>query len=194
MGCDSGGYCSGGETPMHAVYLDAYHIDRFEVTNAKYSECVTENVCDAPENNFSSTRSSYYNNPEYANFPAIYISWYDAEKYCSWAGKRLPTEAEWEKAAKGTAYFHVFPWGNEPLPDCSLTNFSINANNRCLGDTTQVGSYPTGASPYGVLDMAGNVREWVADWFDYYYYSNSPYYNPTGPSTGTFKVTRGGGG
>jgi formylglycine-generating enzyme required for sulfatase activity len=176
-----------GEGPAHSVYLDAYYIDRYEVTNEQYMDCVDEKKCDWPANISSKTRPGYYGNPEFGDFPVIYVSWDMARAFCTWRGVRLPTEAEWEKAARGVDS-RSYPWGETDV-DCSRANY-----NACGGDTVEVGSYESGKSPYEMYDMAGNVWEWVADWYQEDYYAtlgNNPS-NPPGPAAGSERVIRGG--
>jgi formylglycine-generating enzyme required for sulfatase activity len=172
-----------GNSAIHTVTLDAYWIDQTELTNGMYQKCVEDGKCSNPANNSSPTRSSYFGNSDFDDYPVIYVNWDQANEYCQWAGRRLPTEAEWEKAAKGTTD-QIYPWGNNE-PNSNLVNFDLN-----VGDTTQVGSYPDGVSPYGALDMAGNVWEWVADYGASY--PPESVTNPKGPSTGEGRVLRGG--
>ena len=180
------------EKPQHTVLLDAFWIDRTEVTNAQYARCVAQGACKEPNNKSSFTRDFYFDNPEFSEYPVIFVSWQDAVTYCTWAGRRLATEAEWEKAARGLDTAHIYPWGYA-TPNCKLANIvDPSAWKHCVGDTSAVGSYPDGASPYDVLDMAGNVSEWVNDVYQSDYYSVSVYANPSGPSSGNVMVTRGG--
>jgi eukaryotic-like serine/threonine-protein kinase len=149
-----------------------------------YAHCVAAGSCTEPYDTKSYHGPNHYGNSQYADFPVVDVDWYQASAYCSWAGRRLPTEAEWKKAARGTDG-RIFPWGNQELR--TLANYNQN-----VGDATKVGSYPAGASPYGAFDMAGNVWEWVADWYSATYYQSSPSRNPTGPSLGQWRGLRGG--
>lgn len=167
------------QRPQHEVYLDAYWMDLTEVTNKQYLTCVDDGGCKSPG------EAQYYRDQELSNHPVAYVTWQDALDFCRWAGKRLPTEAEWEKAARGSDG-RIFPWGNSPANE-RLANYDDNVNK-----TTPVGSYPAGASPYGLQDMAGNVWEWVNDWYSIDYYRMSVRENPPGPETGDRKVLRGG--
>ncbi|MBI1294267.1 SUMF1/EgtB/PvdO family nonheme iron enzyme [bacterium] len=170
----------GNETPQRQIYLSTYQIARMPVTNAQYNVFVDATGHRTPEHWHGKEIPSGK-----ANHPVVNVSWHDAMAFCTWAGVRLPSEAEWEKAARGTDG-HIYPWGNQS-PDVKRCNF-----NRNVCDTTAVGSYPAGVSPYGVMDMAGNVWEWVHDWYQSDYYSVSPDSNPQGPATGICRVMRGG--
>ncbi len=186
MGSENGG---DDEKPAHTVYLDEFWIDQTEVTNAMYAKCIQEGVC------FEPLRIDYYEDPEFANSPVDYVTWYDANVYCTWAGRRLPTEAEWEKAASWddeNQVKRIYPWGDEI--DCSFANhYSENGlEDGCMGYPVNVGSYPAGTSFYGAFDMAGNVMEWVADWYSDTYYFEAPSDNPKGPEVGEYKLLRGG--
>lgn len=177
------------ELPAHEVYLSAYWMDQVEVTNGMYNLCVQTGACRPPAQVRSDNRAEYFGNPEFQDYPVVLVTWFDANAYCQWAERRLPTEAEWERAARGDDKRN-FPWGDE-LPNQYNSN-SLNI----VGDTTRVGTYAEGASPFGVLDMAGNVAEWVADRYRPDYYGISPFENPTGPDESVvfndLRVIRGG--
>jgi formylglycine-generating enzyme required for sulfatase activity len=176
MGSDAGD-ASNSERPQHAVYLNGFWIDRTEVSEDQAAQCVAAGVCTG----LFALRGS--------QLPTHYASWEEARIYCAWVEARLPTEAEWEKAARGTDG-RTYPWGNSE-PNNDIANYTVvhTTANRV---NEPVGTRLGGASPYGALHMAGNVWEWVADWFDATYYARSPYRNPTGPESGSEKVLRGG--
>lgn len=173
------------EHPQHRVYLDAFYMDKTEVTNAEYKRFVDATGYRAPDlwtwgNANGQIPVGLENHP-------VWVSWEDAAAYARWAGKRLPTEAEWEKTARGTDG-RTYPWGNDWDP-AKANTFEVAVGQ---GKTTPVGNYPAGVSPYGVLDMAGNLWEWCADWYSEDYYGRSPASNPTGPVSGIDRVLRGG--
>jgi formylglycine-generating enzyme required for sulfatase activity len=198
MGSESG---DTAESPVHTVHLDDYYIDVYEVTNGSYKACVDAMVCAQPHPRRASSdiNFAHYWSSTYDNYPVIYVSWKDANTYCEWREARLPTEAEWEKAARGGLEGTLYPWGN--TFDGSLANFCDSncpkeSANPDFDDgyavTAPVGSYsPNG---YGLYDMVGNVSEWVADWYaeDYYRTLPADVRNPLGPDTGSFRVMRGG--
>ena len=169
--------------------LPDYYIDKYEVTNGRYLEFVRGTGHRVPKHRHDSSKNLWQDGlmPESIGLlPVVNVDWFDAQAYCQWAGKRLPTEAEWEKAGKGTDD-RRFPWGNvEP------THKHLNFNQKWRGEQTlvPVGIYEPGKSPYGLYDMAGNVWEWVADWYDAVYYQRSPRINPQGPKKGIRKVLR----
>jgi len=176
------------ELPVHTACLSSFDMDVHEVTNAEYAACVGAGGCTAPFISSSSTRASYYGAPAYDDFPVIFVTWNQATAYCSWMEKRLPTEAEWEDAARGGLSGKRYAWGD--------TIGGADANYMDSGDpwdndTSQVEYYaPNG---YGLYDMAGNVYEWINDWFQLNYYSVSPTNDPPGPASGTSRGARGGG-
>jgi len=181
MGNDKG---NDDEKPAHTVTLAEFYMDKYEITNAQYTVCVNTGKCTPPHDTTSATRQDYYSNAAYQDYPVIRVDWSQAKAYCAWRGGRLPTEAEWEKAARGTDGW-TYPWGNEE-PNDTLLNY-----NSKVGDTIAIGSYLKGASPYGVMDMAGNVWEWTSS--DYKPY---PYKADDGREyllSNNSKVLRGGG-
>jgi formylglycine-generating enzyme required for sulfatase activity len=172
------------ERPRHEVWLDAYQMDIYEVTVARYARFLAATNREPP---------SYWETvklAEHGDRPVIGVDWADAEAYCKWAGKRLPTEAEWEKAARGTDE-RQYPWGNQK-PTSDLANYALGARFSYSQVLMPVGKYGRAASPYGLFDMGGNVWEWTQDWYDGAYYAKSSRKNPTGAGQGQFKVLRGG--
>ena len=171
--------------PNHLVFLDAYYIDMHEVTNAEYAVCVAAGKCRLPQYAGSKTREQYFGSVTFANFPVVNISWQDAADYCAFAKKRLPTEAEWERAGRGAEDNRRYPWGNGSPKSVNINTTQIP------GDTERVNIYAKGLSPYGAADMLGNVSEWVSDWYDAEWYKNDERENPKGPASGTEKTIRG---
>jgi hypothetical protein len=171
------------DAPQKTVYLGDYWIYKTEVTNSMYAFCVSVGACAPPVQELG---APVYDNPVYANYPVVGVSWDMAANYCSWIGGGLPTEAQWEKAARGSNGAQ-YPWGGAE-PNCDVGNFA-----GCIGAQTDVTKYAGGASQYDVLDMAGNVFEWVNDFYGENYYNNAPAENPTGPDSGEFRVVRGSG-
>jgi formylglycine-generating enzyme required for sulfatase activity len=185
MGKESG---SSNEKPVHTVILDAFWMDQSEVTNAMYTLCVVDGECNPPNSTGSSSRSSYYGKAANAHYPVIWVDWYQAAAYCAWAGRELPTEAQWEYAARGGLAQATYPWGNES-PSCMPGAQNGAQYLDCSpGDTIAVASFaPNG---YGLHDLAGNILEWVADWYGPY--SSETVDNPAGPAIGSNRVLRGG--
>jgi serine/threonine protein kinase len=184
LGSDEG---AENESPAHKVYLDAYYFDKYEMTNILYAACVNAGICKPP------SRTNYYSNPLYVNYPVVFVDWNMANDYCEWRGARLPTEAEWEKAARGPDGLK-YPWGNTPDANCKKSRSCGNVSYPNPGDEdiVAVGQYEDGKSIYGIYDMIGNVEEWVADWYSPTYYQGSPAENPLGPETGDARVLKGG--
>ncbi len=174
------------ERPRRMIYLDAFLIDAYEVTNAQYLKFIAATGNKEPFNVYGT--GSLFEVKGIETLPVVQVTWHDAADYCQWVGKRLPTEAEWEKAARGTEE-RPYPWGNT-----APSGHRVNFNRAWVATETllPVGSLPDGVSPYGVHDMAGNVREWVQDWYAKDYYQIAPDRNPPGPETGLLKVIRGG--
>ena len=178
------------EHPQHMIAVSAFDIDRYEVTNVRYRACVAQGACRPPALTSSQLRQHYYDDAAFADYPVIFVDYGQAETFCRWAGGRLPTEAEWEYAARGPApSARRYPWGDD-APNCKRAN--MGGEMKCIGDTDRVGQRPLGASPFGVDDMAGNVWEWTQDWYDAHYYEKTDPTNPAGPTTGSLKVMRGG--
>lgn len=200
-------YAQTNEQPQHTVYLDAYQISKYEITNSQYKSFMDaggySNIAYWTadgwtwKTNNSITEPAYWSAGTYnsgmvfPNHPVVGVSWHEAYAFCNWAGAHLPTEAQWEKAARGNNSTNYWPWGS--TWDASKCNSQYNTAPDTFTYSSPVGFFSTGISPYGVYDMAGNVWEWVNDWYQSDYYSISPASNPTGPSTGTYRVLRSGG-
>ena len=179
MGSDKG---DDDEEPIHRLFLDSFYMDKFEVTNGRFAKFV-EAIQSEPPWGFADPEMPVI----HADRPVRWVNWMEALGYCLWAGKRLPTEAEWEKAARGTDG-RMYPWGNDP-PTPVHAVFGLKEGAETV---SPIGNRTQGRSPYGAHDLAGNLYEWVADWYDDAYYTTNPTVNPRGPLQGTTKVQRGG--
>ena len=179
MGSDKG---DDDEHPVHRVFLNSYYIDKFEVTNGRFAKFV-EAIHSEPPWGFADQETPV----AHADHPVRWVNWMDAVAYCLWAGKRLPTEAEWEKAARGTDG-RMYPWGNDP-PTPTQAVFGLKEGAETV---SSIGNREKGQSPYGVHDLAGSLYEWTTDWYDEEYYQKIPAIDPHGPADGTAKVQRGG--
>ncbi len=179
MGSDEG---DDDEQPVHRVVLDSFYLDTFEVTNGRFAKFVAA-IQSEPPWGFADQETPVVD----AERPVRWVNWLEATGYCLWAGKRLPTEAEWEKAARGPEG-RVYPWGNEP-PTPAQAVFGLKEGDETVAP---IGNREQGRSPYGVHDLAGNLYEWVSDWYDDAFYASPPLRNPRGPVAGTTKVQRGG--
>jgi formylglycine-generating enzyme required for sulfatase activity len=179
MGSDEG---DDDEQPVHRVVLDSFYLDTFEVTNGRFAKFVAA-IQSEPPWGFADQETPVVD----AERPVRWVTWLEATGYCLWAGKRLPTEAEWEKAARGTDG-RVYPWGNEP-PTAAQAVFGLKEG---AETASPIGDHPQGRSPYGAQDLAGNLYEWVSDWYDDAFYQTTPTHNPRGPLEGTAKGQRGG--
>ncbi|CAG1016970.1 Formylglycine-generating enzyme [Anaerolineales bacterium] len=169
------------DAPVRTVAVDAFWMYQTKVTNRMYAQCVAVGSCSAPTEELG---GPVYSNPQYVNHPVVGVSWDQAQAYCNWAQGQLPTEAQWEKAARGTQG-SLYPWGSDD-PACDLANLGY-----CSGRTSEVDAFSGIASPYGLYDMAGNIFEWVGDWYGETYYASAPSANPTGPDSGQFRSIRG---
>ncbi len=190
----SGGNClkwvPGDDDPPHTVTLDAFKINAYEVTEAQYADCVAAGMCRPLNPGNPDSPSEHYGLSSYENFPVTQVTWFDASAYCIWVGGRLPSEAEWEKAARGGLAGQMYPWGNQEAV-CKYGAKNGAQTGRCEpGGTLAVGSFASNG--YGLFDMVGNLAEWVNDWYQADYYTTSPASNPTGPESGTDRVIRGG--